>query len=57
MLMTAVGLTWLLRSLLASGNGYLLFLGVFFAALPWGILGLLLISFPDGRLHTRFEWG
>lgn len=56
MLMSAVGLTWLVSSLSASSNGYLIFIGLAFGALPYGLLGLMLISFPDGRLHTRLEW-
>src|SRR6516165_9376049 len=56
MLMSAVGLTWLLNSLGASSNGYLIFIGVAFGALPYGLLALMLLSFPDGRLHTRLEW-
>jgi len=56
MLMSAVGLTWLVSSLSASSNGYLIFIGLAFGALPYGLLGLMLLSFPDGRLHTRLEW-
>jgi hypothetical protein len=56
MMMSAVGLTWLVGSLSASSNGYLIFIGLAFGALPYGLLGLMLISFPDGRLHTRLEW-
>src|SRR5450755_471973 len=56
LLMSAVGLTWLIRALSASSNGYLIFIGVAFQGLPYLFLGLLLISFPDGRLHTRLEW-
>lgn len=54
-LMTAVGLTWLLSSLAAANDGYLLFLGQFVAALPYGFLVVMLLSFPDGRLHSRLE--
>jgi len=56
MLMTAVGLTWLTSSLDASSNGYLIFIGLAFGALPYLFLAVMLISFPDGRLHTRLEW-
>jgi hypothetical protein len=54
-LMTAFGLTWLLSSFLASNNGSLVFLGFLFAALPYGFLVVMLLSFPDGRLHSRLE--
>jgi signal transduction histidine kinase len=54
-LMAAVGLTWLLDLLIASNNGYLFFAGEAIAALPYGFLVQLLLSFPDGQLHTRLE--
>ena len=57
LLMTAVGITWLLGTLLATGDGYLFFLGELLAALPYGFLVQMLISFPDGQLHTRLERG
>jgi signal transduction histidine kinase len=56
MLMSAVGITWLLRSLSAANNGDLLLVGLAFTAIPYALLALMLISFPDGRLHTRLEW-
>ena len=55
MLMTAVGFTWLLGALFASGDGHLFFLGQFFGALPYAFLVQMLLSFPDGRLHSRLE--
>jgi signal transduction histidine kinase len=55
LLMTAVGITWLLGLLLATSDGYLFFLGELLAALPYGFLVQMLISFPDGQLHTRLE--
>lgn len=55
MLMTAVGFTWLLGSLLATNNGHLFFVGELCAALPYGFLVQMLLSFPDGRLHSRLE--
>lgn len=54
-LMTAVGFTWLLGILTAANNGYLFLLGQALAAIPYGFLAQMLISFPDGRLHTRLE--
>jgi signal transduction histidine kinase len=54
-LMAAVGLTWLLGTLLATNDGYLFFLGELIAALPYGFLVQMLLSFPDGQLHTRLE--
>lgn len=54
-LMTAVGFTWLLGSLLATNDSYLFFIGELFAALPYGFLVQMLLSFPDGRLHSRLE--
>jgi signal transduction histidine kinase len=54
-LMTAVGFTWLLGFLQASNNGYLFDLGYFVAALPYAFLVQMLLSFPDGRLHSRLE--
>jgi signal transduction histidine kinase len=56
MLMSAVGITWLLRSLTAASNGYLIVVGLAFTAIPYALLALMLVSFPDGRLHTRLEW-
>ncbi len=55
LLMTAVGFTWLLGILNATNDGYLFLLGEVFAAIPYGFLVQMLISFPDGRLHTRLE--
>lgn len=55
LLMSAVGLTELLDLVIASNNGYLFFLGEAIAALPYGFLVQMLLSFPDGRLHTRLE--
>ena len=54
-LMTWVGLTWLLSAMTASNDGYVAAFATLIAALPYGFLVLMLISFPDGRLHTRFE--
>jgi signal transduction histidine kinase len=53
--MTAVGFTWLLGSILATNNGYVFFAGELCAALPYGFLVQMLLSFPDGRLHSRLE--
>jgi signal transduction histidine kinase len=55
MYMTAVGFTWLLGSLLASNDSYVFFVGELCAALPYGFLVQMLLSFPDGRLHSRLE--
>ncbi len=55
LLMTAVGFTWLLCGLLASNDGYLFFVAQLLAALPYGFLVQMLLSFPDGRLHSRLE--
>jgi signal transduction histidine kinase len=55
LLMTAVGFTWLLGILLATNDGYLFFLGELVAALPYAFLVQMLLSFPDGQLHTRLE--
>ena len=54
--MSAVGLTWLLSGLTASTNGWLFLLGQTVAALPYGFLVQMLLSFPDGRLHSRLEY-
>ncbi|HUO71748.1 MAG TPA: sensor histidine kinase [Solirubrobacteraceae bacterium] len=53
--MTAVGFTWLLSSLLASNDGYIFFVGELAAGLPYAFLVQMLLSFPDGRLHSGFE--
>lgn len=53
--MTAVGFTWLLGSLLATNDGYIFLVGELCAALPYGFLVQMLLSFPDGRLHSRLE--
>ncbi len=53
--MTAVGFTWLLGSLLATNDGYIFFVGQLCAALPYGFLVQMLLSFPDGRLHSGLE--
>jgi signal transduction histidine kinase len=55
MLMTAVGLSWLLGGLAASGDGHVFFVGMLLAALPYGFLVQMLLSFPDGQLHSRLE--
>jgi signal transduction histidine kinase len=55
LLMAAVGLTWLLTLLMATSNGYLFFFGEVTSALPYGFLVQMLLSFPDGQLHTRLE--
>jgi signal transduction histidine kinase len=54
-LMTAFGLTWLLSSLYAANDGHLIVMGALVMALPYGFLVLMLLSFPDRRLHSRFE--
>ncbi|MBV9801013.1 MAG: hypothetical protein JO039_23395 [Solirubrobacterales bacterium] len=55
LLMTAVGFTWLLGILLATNDRYLFFLGELVAGLPYAFLVQMLVSFPDGHLHTRLE--
>jgi hypothetical protein len=55
LLMIGVGLTWLLGFLVATNDGCLLFIGELCAALPYGFLVQMLLSFPDGRLHSRLE--
>jgi signal transduction histidine kinase len=55
MLMTAVGFTWLLGSLAASSDGHVFFISEVCAALPYAFLVQMLVSFPDGQLHTRLE--
>jgi signal transduction histidine kinase len=55
LLMTAVGCSWLLQVLLVTSDGYVVFLGAAFAAIPYGFLVQMLLSFPDGRLHSRLE--
>jgi signal transduction histidine kinase len=55
MLMTAVGFTWLLCSLAASDNDHVFFIAELCAALPYAFLVQMLVSFPDGQLHTRLE--
>jgi signal transduction histidine kinase len=55
MLMTAVGFSCMLSGLLASEDGRLFFLGELCAALPYGFLVQMLVSFPDGQLHSRLE--
>jgi signal transduction histidine kinase len=54
-LMTAFGLTWLLSALGAANDGHLLVLGYVVSALPYGFLVLMLLSFPDRRLHSPLE--
>jgi hypothetical protein len=53
--MTAVGFTWLLSSLLASNDGFIFFVGEVCAGLPYAFLVQMLLSFPDGRLHSGLE--
>ena len=54
-LMTGVGFTWLLGVLYASNDGYVFFFGEIFGALAYGFLVQMLLSFPDGHLHSRLE--
>jgi signal transduction histidine kinase len=54
-LMTGVGFTWLLGVLYASNDGHVFFVGELFGALAYGFLVQMLLSFPDGHLHSRLE--
>ncbi len=54
-LMTAIGFTWFLAALQSSSVPALFAIGVIGTPLPYGILVHLLVSFPSGRLSSRFE--
>jgi signal transduction histidine kinase len=56
LLMTSVGFSWQLGALLASDDPHLFLLGEVCAALPYAFLVQMLLSFPDGRLHSRLEY-
>ena len=53
--MTAVGFTWFFQGLQSSSNEVLFAIGVIGTPLPYAILVHLLVSFPSGRLTTRFQ--
>src|SRR4249919_2533581 len=55
LLMTAVGFTWFFQGLQSSSNEVLFAIGVIGTPLPYAILVHLLVSFPSGRLTTRFQ--
>jgi signal transduction histidine kinase len=54
-LMTAVGFTFFFQGLSASNNNVVFAIGVIGSSLPYAILVHLLVSFPAGRLETRFQ--
>ncbi len=54
-LMTAVGLTWMAPALYFTSDSGLFLAGQLIAALPYGFLVQMLLSFPDGRLHSRLD--
>ncbi|MET0306547.1 MAG: histidine kinase [Solirubrobacterales bacterium] len=54
-LMTAVGFTWFFQALTSSGDSVVFAIGILGASLPYAILVHLLVSFPAGRLESRFQ--
>ncbi len=54
-LMTAVGFTLFFQGLTASSNSVVFAIGIIGSSLPYAILVHLLVSFPAGRLESRFQ--
>ncbi len=54
-LMTAVGFTLFFQGLTSSSSSVVFAIGILGASLPYAILVHLLVSFPAGRLETRFQ--
>ncbi len=54
-LMTAVGFTWFFQGLTSAGNSVVFAIGILGSSLPYAILIHLLVSFPSGRLESRFQ--
>jgi signal transduction histidine kinase len=54
-LMTAIGFTWFFQGLTAAGNSVVFAIGIVGSSLPYAILVHLLVSFPSGRLQSRFQ--
>jgi signal transduction histidine kinase len=54
-LMTAIGFSLFFQGLQASSNSAVFAIGVIGTPLPYAILVHLLVSFPAGRLETRFQ--
>jgi signal transduction histidine kinase len=54
-LMMAVGFTWFLNPLQYADSSWLFLIGSVFGQVAFVVLIHLILSFPDGRLHNRFE--
>jgi signal transduction histidine kinase len=54
-LMMAVGFAWFINPLQYADSSWLFLIGSVFGQIPFAILIHLILSFPDGRLHNRFE--
>jgi signal transduction histidine kinase len=54
-LMMAVGFAWFLYPLDYSDSRWLFLIGSVFGSLSFAVLIHLILSFPDGRLHSRLE--
>ncbi len=54
-LMTAVGFTFFFQGLTSSSNSVVFAIGIVGSSLPFAILVHLLVSFPAGRLESRFQ--
>ena len=54
-LMTTVGFVWSLKGFAASETEAFFAVGLLFNPVAFGFLFHMLIAFPSGRLHTRFE--
>jgi signal transduction histidine kinase len=54
-LMTAVGFTFFFQGLTSANNSVVFAIGIIGSSLPYAILVHLLVSFPAGRLESRFQ--
>jgi signal transduction histidine kinase len=54
-LMMGVGYAWFLSPLDYANSPWLFLIGSVFGSLTFGVLIHLILSFPDGRLHTQLE--
>ena len=55
LLMVAIGFSWCASALIVSERPGIFIVGYLTVALPYAILYHLLLAFPDGQLHSRWE--
>jgi signal transduction histidine kinase len=52
-LMTAVGFAWYIGALAESNNALLFTIGLTFGGAVWGVIVMMLLAFPSGRIEGR----